>query len=85
MNTPTAAPSSAVPGPSPEVLERMLAAGRESALLRMSLALAYHLREDEQTAPPSCGYAALSKNASFRVRGSALTLISARNAAPLSG
>jgi Tfp pilus assembly protein PilF len=48
MNTPTNA--SSVPGPSPEALERMLAAGRDGALLRMSLALAYHRREDEATA-----------------------------------
>jgi Tfp pilus assembly protein PilF len=42
--------SSAVAGPSPEALERMLAAGRDGALLRMSLALAYHRKEDAQTA-----------------------------------
>jgi len=42
--------SSAVAGPSPEALEHMLAAGRDGALLRMSLALAYHRREDAQTA-----------------------------------
>lgn len=47
MNTPT---TPAVPGPSPEALERMLAAGRDGALLRMSLALAYHRRDDPQTA-----------------------------------
>jgi Tfp pilus assembly protein PilF len=46
MNTPTAP----VPGPSPEALERMLAAGRDGALLRMSLALAYHRCDDQQTA-----------------------------------
>lgn len=39
-----------VPGPAPEALERMLASGRDGALLRMSLALAYHRREEEQTA-----------------------------------
>lgn len=51
MNSPTTPTnSSAVPGPSPEALERMLAAGRDSALLRMSLALAYHRREDVATA-----------------------------------
>ncbi|SFP90139.1 hypothetical protein [Variovorax sp. 770b2] len=54
MTTPTtppsSSPSSSPPGPSPEALERMLAAGRDGALLRMSLALAYHRREDEQTA-----------------------------------
>lgn len=44
--TPPAPP----PGPSPEALERMLAAGRDGALLRMSLALAYHRREDPRTA-----------------------------------
>lgn len=38
------------PGPSPEALERMLAAGRDGALLRMSLALAYHRRNEPQTA-----------------------------------
>lgn len=54
MTTPTTSRTptnaSAVPGPSPEALERMLAAGRDGALLRMSLALAYHRREDEATA-----------------------------------
>lgn len=44
MSTPTA------PGPSPEALERLLAAGRDGALLRMSLALAWHRRDDPQTA-----------------------------------
>ncbi|MGJ7527346.1 tetratricopeptide repeat protein [Variovorax sp. GB1P17] len=48
MNTPTN--SSSVPGLSPEALERMLASGRDGALLRMSLALAYHRREETQTA-----------------------------------
>ena len=48
LNTPTH--KSTPPGPSPEALERMLAAGRDGALLRMSLALAYHRREDPQTA-----------------------------------
>lgn len=38
------------PGPSPEALERLLAAGRDSALLRMSLALAHHRRDDAPTA-----------------------------------
>ncbi|WP_432726705.1 tetratricopeptide repeat protein [Variovorax sp. W6] len=47
MNTQT---TSAVPGPSPDALERMLAAGRDGALLRMSLALAYHRRDDPRTA-----------------------------------
>lgn len=37
-------------GPAPEALERMLAAGRDGALLRMSLALAYHRRDDPHTA-----------------------------------
>ncbi|RQO52388.1 hypothetical protein DBV14_16125 [Variovorax sp. KBW07] len=51
MNSPkTPTNASAVPGPSPEALERMLAAGRDGALLRMSLALAYHRREDAATA-----------------------------------
>lgn len=45
MNTATAPP-----GPSPEALERLLAAGRDSALLRMSLALAHHRRDDAPTA-----------------------------------
>lgn len=45
------------PGPSPETLERMLAAGRDSALLRMSLALAYHRRQDPQTALARAGKA----------------------------
>ncbi|SFP64033.1 hypothetical protein SAMN05216567_107391 [Variovorax sp. OK605] len=44
MSTPTA------PGPSPDALERLLAAGRDGALLRMSLALAHHRRDDPQTA-----------------------------------
>ncbi len=53
MNSPAApssTPSSPASGPSPEALERMLAAGRDGALLRMSLALAYHRLEDEHTA-----------------------------------
>ncbi|WP_454914302.1 hypothetical protein [Variovorax gossypii] len=37
-------------GPAPEALERMLAAGRDGALLRMSLALACQRREDVRTA-----------------------------------
>jgi Tfp pilus assembly protein PilF len=49
MNT-TSPTNSSVPGPSPEALERMLAAGRDGALLRMSLALAYHRRDDAPTA-----------------------------------
>lgn len=40
----------APPGPSPEALERLLAAGRDGALLRMSLALAHHRRDDPRTA-----------------------------------
>lgn len=38
------------PGADPAALERLLAAGRDSALLRMGLALAYHRREDGETA-----------------------------------
>jgi Tfp pilus assembly protein PilF len=48
MDTPVApAPP---PGPSPEALERMLAAGRDGALLRMGLALAHHRRDDPRAA-----------------------------------
>ncbi|MFM9927987.1 hypothetical protein VLK31_33805 [Variovorax sp. H27-G14] len=48
MDTP--APPAGPAGPAPEALERMLAAGRDGALLRMSLALAYHRRADPLTA-----------------------------------
>lgn len=37
-------------GTDPAALERLLAAGRDSALLRMGLALAYHRREDYEAA-----------------------------------
>ncbi|MES2051681.1 MAG: hypothetical protein V4455_06940, partial [Pseudomonadota bacterium] len=37
-------------GTDPAALERLLAAGRDSALLRMGLALAYHRREDYDAA-----------------------------------
>jgi Tfp pilus assembly protein PilF len=52
------------PGSSPEALERMLAAGRDGALLRMSLALAYHRRDDPQTALMHVGKA-LALDADF--------------------
>jgi len=39
-----------ISGPSLEALERLLAAGRDGALLRMSLALAHHRRGDAQAA-----------------------------------
>ncbi len=48
MDTP--APPAGPAGPAPEALERMLAAGRDGALLRMSLALAYHRRADPAAA-----------------------------------
>lgn len=37
-------------GADPAALERLLAAGRDGALLRMGLALAYHRREDNDAA-----------------------------------